>query len=107
MSDDVTARQGAWKWWCCAPAAGVLLLAVVGGAIAGLADPSKREATAACEQVALLRGETSELVDVETEHVRADAYTVTGTVVTPGLPDEDFTGRATQGPDGDYVCELG
>lgn len=101
------ANRGAWKWWCCAPAVGIVVIAVAGGLIAGLRDTSADEAAAACEQLALLRGETSELEDVSVEHVRADAYKVTATVITPGLPNEEFVGYATRDSDGDYICKIG
>lgn len=92
---------GAWKrrlYW----AAGVF---AVGASLTGCAPESKADATAACEHVALLRGDGSELVDFTTEHVSGNVYKVTGTVVTPGLPDESFTGYADK-EDGEYVCSI-
>lgn len=108
MSEEVKPEnKGAWKWWCCAPVAGIALLAALGGAVGYFSDGSKEEATYACERLAMLRGESSELVDFKTEHLRADSYKVTGTVVTPGLPDEEFVGYASRDNDGDYVCQMG
>lgn len=75
------------------------------GVVAGCSGPTKRDATEACERVAVMRGEGSELVDVTTEHIRADSYKIEGTVTTPGLPDEAFTGF-TSLEDGEYVCAI-
>ena len=101
MSEEVKPQQGARKRRVYR-AAGVVLAGV---ALASCTGAQKADAFEACEQVALLRGEGSELIDSETSHVSGNAYKVTGTVVTPGLPDEEFTGYADI-EDGDYICRM-
>lgn len=103
---DPAPNQGAWKWWCCAPLAGIALIALAGGAIGALGDTSKRDALEACEQVALLYADGAEWDNAKATHVRADTYDVTATVTAPGLPDQDFAGVAYTDDNGDYVCEA-
>lgn len=90
--------------FCGAPVAIALALGAIAGGFAFFSDSSKADARAACEQVAMLRGDATELRDVKVRHTSGDRYEVTMTVTTPGLDDEAFTGIADKSESGDYVC---